>query len=138
MIKLKIDRRAFQAIRNNQRAIRQVIVAANIDLWNELVDGTPVDVGNARDSWWIQNDGAPDANPTKPEMNDTPKAAPGVPADLLNSAGKRTVFANSAAYIRRLEYEGWSAQAPTGWIRAAAAGYHDMIRRRVLEITGRG
>lgn len=134
MIKTRFDPKAFQKIADKQRAVKRVVAAANLDLWNGLVDETPVDVGNAQNAWWPMLDGAP-ASHVAP-TDDVPKARPQPPvAQLLGSAGKRLTIANSAKYIRRLEYEGWSKQQPAGWVRRIAAKYPVFIRRRIREIT---
>jgi len=51
----------------------KIIVATNIDLWNDVVEGTPVDTGFARASWWAAI-GDPGANPSPPQraMGRTP------------------------------------------------------------------
>jgi hypothetical protein len=112
----------------------KIIVATNIDLWNDVVEGTPVDTGFARASWWAAI-GDPGANPSPPAEGDGPNsvAPPAFAGALLMSSGKVLSIANSAAYIFRLEYDGWSAQN-SGWIRAAAAKYGINLSRHAVAL----
>lgn len=112
----------------------KMIVATNIDLWNDVVEGTPVDTGFARANFWAAI-GEPGAHPSPPSEGDGPNSVPAPPfADaLLMSSGKVLSIANSAAYIFKLEYDGWSAQN-SGWIRAAAARYGINLSRHAVSL----
>jgi hypothetical protein len=123
MITAKLDPNWATKIDAIGKDLDKMIVATNIDLWNDVVEGTPVDTGFARASWWAQV-GMPGANPSPPAKGDGPNsvAPPSFAKALLTSAGKVLSIANSAAYIFRLEYDGHSPQN-VAWIRAAAAKY---------------
>lgn len=121
MIKVRFDRRDLDKIGKVQDAVEQVVVATNVELFTEIVDGTPVDTGFARASWWV----APGAQPgVSPSMgtSENPLPAAQVGPALLDSAGKRIIIANGASYIRDLEYKGTSPQNK-GWVTRAAYAY---------------
>lgn len=112
----------------------KMIVATNVDLWNDVVEGTPVDTGFARASFWAAI-GSPGSNPSPPAKSDTPNSIPppSFATALLTSSGQVLSIANSANYINRLEYDGWSAQN-SGWIRGAAAKYGINLSRHAVEL----
>lgn len=74
--------------------------------------GTPVDSGRARNNWFASI-GAPSSETTEAltgneiSINDIPNFV----------IGKKVFFTNNLGYIERLEYDGWSQQAPVGWVR---------------------
>lgn len=74
--------------------------------------GTPVDSGRARNNWFASI-GAPSSETTESltgneiSINDIPNFV----------IGKKVFFTNNLPYIERLEYDGWSQQAPVGWVR---------------------
>lgn len=138
MIRIKVRPSSFKAIESLPKKVAQVVVYANMKLWNDLVEGTPYDTGAAAAYWWPKINGSPPSHPQPPAPASTSGAyaRPAPPTVLLESAGKRLTIANAARYIRRLEYEGWSPQAPAGWVRVAAARYRNHIEDGIAQVTG--
>lgn len=89
-----------------------------LDLTTDIVKGTPVDTGRARANW----QGGVNAIPQS-TLNGSDKIGDGTiakaSAKIAQSYGKVYYLANNLPYIYRLEFVGWSKQAPTGWVRAA-------------------
>lgn len=134
MIKVSVPLDALAKIEASAKDMAQIIVAANLDLWNDVVQGTPVDTGFARASWWATTGGGVQNSPAAPGGDGASSIPPpATPGAILESAGERLTIANGAAYLRRLEYDGHSAQAPSGWIRQSAARYPENVLRRASE-----
>jgi hypothetical protein len=55
---------------------------------------------------------------------------------MMDSIGATLTLANSAAYIGKLN-EGWSPQAPAGWIDACANMYQDFIQIHTMRERGK-
>lgn len=87
-----------------------------LGLWEDLVDGTPVDTGAARSNWIL--------TPGQPGRRVNPRDGTKYPKPSLPDVGKYTYrwrkwyFTNNSVYIKKLN-EGSSLQAAPGWIDAA-------------------
>lgn len=89
--------------------------------------GTPVDVGFARGSWVVTLNRPATKGPSNPEKDatvalDTAK----ILTATLDTPVHVTTF---APYMKRLEYEGWSSQAPRGFVRLAIKAGKIMLRK---------
>lgn len=87
-------------------------------IYNGVVDRTPVDTGHARSQWQILVSG--DQCAARPigdhSVDDIAKLS------TYTVVGSGTIIiANGAAYIKKLEYEGHSPQAPDGMARVTLA-----------------
>jgi hypothetical protein len=51
-------------------------------------------------------------------------------------AGQTIYFSNSLPYARRLEYEGWSRQAPNGMVRVTVLQMNDFLRNAIAAVQG--
>jgi hypothetical protein len=92
-----------------------VVQRVTLDLWNKVVQKTPVDTGRARSGWTVSTGQPSEFAP--PEGN---AAAPSAP-DVSHLDGSQVVFImNNVQYIQALE-EGHSQQAPAGMLRLSIA-----------------
>lgn len=87
--------------------------------------GTPVDSGFARGSWVATLD--------QPSFSGPRTEADGVGASDLSafaaaSPGAAAYLVSMCVYMQRLEYDGWSGQAPDGFVRVALAAAPLMLR----------
>jgi hypothetical protein len=92
-----------------------------LDLFSDITTNTPVDTGRARANWF--------ASVNQPsivtvEYSGSPaSAAQGAIADagvaISQATGNVFWISNNLPYIYRLEFEGWSKQAPNGMVRLA-------------------
>jgi hypothetical protein len=99
---------------NSSRLVRKV--ALSID--STVVHGTPVDTGRARANWFAEL-GAPHKGTTEQVSPSGAEAiaAAAVVIDQYKS-GQTIHLTNNLAYITRLN-DGWSAQAPAGFVQTA-------------------
>lgn len=79
---------------------------------------TPVDTGDAQGDW------SPEINDYN--MSNSGGSIPAVVEDM--KAGDTFYYVNSKPYIRRLEYQGWSMQAPRGMMRISLAEWSSIVR----------
>ena len=52
-----------------------------------------------------------------------------------NAAGNIYYLTNNLPYIRRIEYEGWSSQAPQGMVRVSVAEFNRSIEKAIRDVT---
>jgi len=87
-----------------------------LDLLTGIVLKTPVDTGRARANWFTSI-GSPSINVTE----STDPSGSSTIANSLTAISKATGdilwITNNLPYIYRLEFEGWSRQAPAGMVR---------------------
>lgn len=111
---LDLNKFAAKAGANADKVVRKVC----FDLAAQVIQGTPVDTGRARGNWQASLDrpreGSSDATDRSGAVT---IAAAG--ASITNAPGRIFYLTNNLPYIYRLEYLGWSQQAPTGWVRAS-------------------
>lgn len=87
-----------------------------LDLVTGIVLKTPVDTGRARANWFTSV-GSPRADTTvstEPSGSSTISSALG---PISKATGNVLWITNNLPYIYRLEFEGWSKQAPAGMVR---------------------
>jgi len=113
---------------------RQVIRAVTLEISTSIILRTPVDTGRARNGWRATID--------KPSAVKGRKADPAATAALgtvrtavSDIGGNIYYLTNNLPYIRRLEYEGWSTQAPAGMMRVSASEYAVALRKKIAEMT---
>lgn len=86
--------------------------------------GTPIDTGFARANWDAEIGGPPTGGSA---------GSPGASLARMESkalalqVGETWVASNSAPYIGRLEFDGWSQQAPDGFVRPAAPAIQQIV-----------
>ena len=135
-----------------KKAIDRTVEGLNTDLrkayikgFSEIIKGTPVDKGRARNNWFLTF-GTPSRSTTT-IPNNNPKTP-----NPKNVLGKKTYLTNNLPYITKLEYGGFpdpakkgsylgkgkgykikttggfSNQARKGWVRSAMARIQAKIR----------
>lgn len=103
---------------NADKLVRKVALAVDA----AVVLATPVDTGRARSNWQVDLNRAPDG--TLPEPASPAEGAARATAEAKEKAaayktGDVLHITNNLPYIGRLN-EGWSAQAPAGFVEEAA------------------
>lgn len=117
--------------RNLNDAVRGVV----LELGTRIVQRSPVDTGRFRGNWQIAA-GGPDIRTNEP----FDKQALGSPPSAATFArwqgevqaatiGSTFYITNSLPYARKLEYEGWSSQAPAGMVRVTVVEYGQIIQQ---------
>ena len=89
-----------------------------LDLFKNVVQGTPVDTGRARGNWQATINTP--ATGTKEETDKQGGATISAGSNAVSQAvGNVFYITNNLPYIYRLEFESWSKQRPSGWVRTA-------------------
>lgn len=107
-----------------------LVMAENVIVGGEFAPGTPIDTGFARASWYLVLN-AETAQRVNTAIGSNPRGSlDDIALDIVRvRAGDLLIFANGAAYIRRLEFDGWSGQAPVGFVRITAAAGQNIVDR---------
>lgn len=119
-----------------------VVQKVALDIFSRVVMRTPVDSGRARGNWQLTVGQAASG-----EISRDDKANYGSPPSsaLLSSAagtlasfqvGPSIFIVNNLPYINRLEYEGYSTQAPAGMARITVAEFQSLVEKAVGEAKG--
>lgn len=120
--------RATEASDQTRRAIC-------LELFGSIVADTPVDSGRARGNWQT-NVGSPktgEINRSDPAPHGSPPGAT-VQAEIsgnLGTLGDTVYFSNNLPYIGRLEFDGWSGQAPEGMVRRNVSRIQQLVAEQV-------
>lgn len=97
-----------------------------LDLYSGISYETPVDTGRARANWFTSI-GRPDNSTTTDTDPSGSKGIARAQADIKMAPGNVFYISNNLPYIYRLEFEGWSKQAPKGMVRITI----DRIQRQL-------
>lgn len=87
-----------------------------LDLLTGIVLKTPVDTGRARANWFTSI-GSPSAKVTVSTDPSGSSTISGALTAISKATGNVLWITNNLPYIYRLEFEGWSKQAPAGMVR---------------------
>jgi hypothetical protein len=113
---LDISKFAQKAGEQADKVVREVC----LNLVNDIVLNTPVDTGRARANWFTSI-----GSPSNQTIEFEGGASGGGLAigrampDISKATGNIFWISNNLPYIYRLEFEGWSKQAPRGMVRIA-------------------
>lgn len=119
---------------------RQVVQGSARVLFNEMSSGgnyspgTPIDTGFHRSHWNAAIGAIPDGGAAT-----TPgEAAARVDGAISDFApGDALFITNNGPAIRRLEFDGWSQQAPDGFIRPATEAIQQIVDEVVAAVVAR-
>lgn len=113
--------------------VRQAVIL----LAQGVVMGNPVDTGRSRNGWNFGIASVPnvpaDMSATQFDKSGGVALARIIGQSSAFKAGQVGYMSNSVPYVPRLEFEGWSRQAPTGWIRTTVM---DIPRRLDAYLAG--
>ena len=123
---------------------RAVIRASTLEISASIILRTPVDSGRARNGWYATLDTPSTKIPKKtkaskninapgPDSNSA-RAISRATAVISDFGGNVYYLTNNLPYIRRLEYEAWSTQAPAGMMRVSAAEYAAVLREKIAAL----
>jgi len=118
-VSFELDISAFVAKANGRadKVVREIC----LNLLTDIVYRTPADTGRARANWFTSIGSASTDSVPYTGGKD---AAGGASinrsmADVAKATGQVFYLSNNLPYIYRLEFEGWSKQAPRGMVRIA-------------------
>lgn len=100
-----------------------------VDIDQSLVLKSPVDTGRFKGNWVLGNGSvnASTLETTSPANNEAE-------INSLNINGQIIYITNSLPYAYRLEYESWSNQAPSGFVRITMAEVNSMAKQIGAEL----
>jgi hypothetical protein len=108
--------------------IDRVRRASALEVFSLAIQGTPVDTGLLRGNW--------QTSINSPQLRTTDRKDPGGSAAIaealanLGSLVDVVYMVNSLPYAERIEYEGYSRQAPEGMVRIAAARWQEIVEKK--------
>lgn len=119
-----VDKWGLKALQNIDKVRR----ASALEVFTLVIMGSPVDTGLLRGNWQTKLNA--------PVLKSTSRLDPGgsaAVAEALANLGSMVdvvYMTNSLPYAERIEYEGWSRQAPNGMVRAAAAKWQRIVQEK--------
>lgn len=87
--------------------------------------------GRFRGNWQVTIDGP--ASSVVQGIRSQQETIGAMTAAIPLKAGKETYMSNLLPYAMRLEYDGWSDQAPTGMVRVSMTRIKGIVRKAVQE-----
>jgi len=120
----------LEAVGAAKNRVRQVIGAAILDLDDDLKRNSPVRDGYFVNSWQAQANGQP--APREGFDGPRPGTSTEDAATIFGGVGGVVSLVNTAVYAPRLA-DGYSPQAPAGWVESCAGRLQDHVDRHVIE-----
>jgi hypothetical protein len=105
--------------------------AIALELFSSIIKDTPVDTGRARGNWQTSI-GTPKGGQVT-RNGEGPALAEAASETAKFGMGKLVWLSNNLPYIYRLEYLGWSNQAPDGMARKNVARIQSIVRKAVSD-----
>lgn len=114
--------------------------AVALQVFGAVMEATPVDEGRLRGNWMVSIDTP--SNATTDEVENIKNGAPVSQKETLKinnevakfSLGASIHLTNNMPYARRIEYEGWSNQAPAGMLRVTVERAKPDLRKLGFEV----
>ena len=105
--------------------------AIALELFSSIIKDTPVDTGRARGNWQTSIGTPKEGQVTRD--GEGPALAEAASETAKFGIGKLVWLSNNLPYIYRLEYLGWSKQAPDGMARKNVARIQSIVRKAVSD-----
>lgn len=114
--------------------IEVVVQKLTIDIFGNVILKTPVDTGRARMNWTAS--AGMYSTSTVEGLDRSGSESISKMSGLVSKteSGGIVYLVNNLQYIRRLEYDGWSSQAPSGMVRVTIAEFQDYVAKAVRDI----
>ena len=110
---------------------QDIFRAVYIRLFSAVIRDTPVDTGRARGNWQISSKGPATG------VLDVEDKSGSITINTVNTfrldKGKVVYLTNNLPYINRLEYDGWSKQAPGGMARKNVIRFQRLLKEAVAK-----
>jgi len=126
------------------KATKTVVDKICIDLLRKVVLRTPVGnpllwkgkapagyVGGRLRASWNTSPGSPDTQAREPDKTGNGAINRGRAAVAARPVESDVFITNSLPYVQRVEYEGWSTQAPVGMLRVTVTEFQDFVKTAV-------
>ena len=126
---LEAQLREIAARRNGD--IEDIASASILRMGNRIIQESPVDEGEFINNWMSAFNGI-DYSAVRPKNKGGSDSTAGLESKTSNvDLNIDFYFTNSKPYAHRLEYEGWSAQAPKGMVRVNALYWDSIVNEEV-------
>lgn len=111
-----------------------IIPKVMLDLGGQMVDRSPVDTGRFKSNWMLGLDAMDGATGAAAESSGG-SSKTRIAAKLATwKPGQEIWITNSLPYAYRLEYKGWSKQAPGGMVRLALQDTQNAVAKAAREV----
>lgn len=115
--------------------IDKVRRASVLELLKLVIFSTPVDTGRLRGNWQTTLN-----SPAGAAIDRLDLGGAAAMADAVANLGSLTDvvwFTNNLPYAERIEYDGWSKQAPEGMVRRHVASWRRIVEAKARAFGGR-
>lgn len=127
---LQLSEFAKRAGRNADLVVQKVAT----DVLRRVVLRSPVDTGRFRGNWQTTISAPAAGSVAIEDKSGNVAISKGQQALVSFQCGPDIFITNNLPYGRRLEYEGWSKQAPAGMVRITVSEYANIVARAVGEV----
>lgn len=111
-------------------SLDQVRRAVILELFSSVIKDSPVDTGRFKGNWQTTIGNAATGNIG---IRGESTAISEISRNL-GELGSVVFMANNLPYSHRLEYDGWSGQAPNGMVRKNMIRVESIVRRKAAEV----
>ena len=108
-------------------SLEETTRAVALELFGSVIKDTPVQTGRAKGNW--QTTIGATASGTVDRLGESEALADVSQQTASFGAGKVIYLSNNLPYIYRLEYDGWSQQAPGGMLRKNVARIQSIVAK---------
>lgn len=108
--------------------------ASVLELFKLVIFATPVDTGRLRGNWQTTIN-----SPASAAIGRTDPGGAAAMAEAVANLGSLTDvvwFTNNLPYAERIEYDGWSKQAPEGMVRKHVASWKRIVEAKAKAFSG--
>ncbi len=114
------------------RGYDEVVRSSLLQITSSIITKTPVDTGRARSNWFASIK-SPDDGTTESTKVDFNK----IDGAIVESVGDIFYFVNNLPYIKRLEFESHSLQAPAGMVRISIEEFQLNLNKAISQLGDR-
>lgn len=114
--------------------IDKVRRASVLELFKLVIFATPIDTGRLRGNWQTTINSPATASIGR--LDTSGAAAMAEAVANLGSLADVVWFTNNLPYAERIEYDGWSKQAPEGMVRKHVASWKRIVEAKARAFSG--
>lgn len=114
--------------------VDQCIRAALLDISSRVIKRTPVDTGRAKGNWFPSLQAASTEVSIDGSFVSEQSAINLAGTTIESAPGNVYYLTNNLPYIGRLEYDGWSIQAPQGMVRITLSEFEQALNKAASEL----
>jgi hypothetical protein len=126
---LQLSEFAKKAGQNADLVIKKVA----IDILARVIQRSPVDTGRFRGNWQLTVGSPSSGTRQAADKSGATTVEAGSKVIAKFEAGPDIFIVNNLPYGPRLEYEGWSKQAPAGMVRVTVSEFEGLIAKAIGE-----